>query len=152
MKLSQDKRREWIDSLYQKSLTAKPALLKQKIATWDTLFVQKENMSLTPTLYHYVASQYLEFLSSSPANKKQRTTLLDDLIAVSKQGKYADALSYLLAEKINKNERSAKAFEQAYQKIIAENKSDYNAFLYYEIAVRYQQEDKLGDAFYALLA
>ncbi len=146
LKLSQDKRRELIDSLYQKSLTAKPALLKQKIATWDTLFVQKENMSLTPTLYHYVASQYLEFLNSSSANKKQRNNFLDDLIAVSKQGKYADALSCLLAEKINKNERSAKAFEQAYEKIIAENKSDYNAFLYYEIAVRYQQEDKLVDA------
>src|SRR5690606_15215138 len=84
--------------------------------------------------------------NSSSANKKQRNNLLDDLIAVSKQGKYADALSYLLAEKINKNERSAKAFEQAYEKIIAENKSDYNAFLYYEIAIRYQQEDKLVDA------
>lgn len=148
LKKSRRDRLAFIDSLYRTSLLEKPLLLKQDLSRWAPILSEKENISLSPTLYHLLTYSYINFLSRNQSiNSKERTTLIEELLAVSRSSKSADAISYLLSLNLSEKQFSSPRMqEKAYLKIIDENKSDYNAFLYFEVAQSYFWNREISDA------
>lgn len=124
-----------IDSIFQKSIENKDLLLKDSIDKWLPLFADTTNVSLTPTLYHFNINSYLAFLRlDREANISRIESLSNDLLAINAKGSYHNATSYLLLNNISKENGDPKDKINELKKIIAQNKSDFNAYIYSMIA------------------
>ncbi len=136
---------QMIDSIFRLSISDVNGLSAQPITRWKGLFVESRNLSLNPTLYHFLSYQYLDFLNTfkdvSTANKDK---LKARLLTISTENNYPDARSYIMSNdwKWNHIEESV----DEYLKNIAGNKSDYNAFLLYQIAVAFNDIGKKATA------
>ncbi|WP_313191141.1 alpha-2-macroglobulin family protein [Sphingobacterium sp.] len=124
-----------LDSLFNKSLENKDLLLKQPIEDWKSLFSTSKNFSLSPTLYHFNSNAYLAFLRGNRVkNAVKIKKLSEDLFSINKKAGYADATSYLMVNNISPSYQKKDAYVDALKNVIAQNKSDYNAFIYAIIA------------------
>lgn len=137
-----------IDSLYALSLKEQQILLKEPLTDWIRILSPQDNSSLSPTLYHYLSYAYLTYLATNEAeNLEKRQVLIDELLKRSREMNANDAVSYLLSKKIDPNSiNSNEKFEKVYLDIINSNKSDYNAYLYFEIASAYLSGDNTARA------
>ena len=132
-----DKKFAIIDSIFSQSIQSKKELLSLDTKNWTTIFSEVNNLSLSPTLYHIMVYHYLDFLKQASTKKEARIKeLQNDLLAINKENKYDDATVYLLTREIpvysyrGQNENFIAQFEE----IIKRHKSNYNAFLLYQIA------------------
>lgn len=124
-----------LDSLFNKSLENKDLLLKQPIENWKSLFATSKNLSLSPTLYHFNINPYLAFLRRDrEKNAAKIKNISEDLLSINKKAGYADATSYLLVNNISPSYQKKDGYVDALKNVIAQNKSDYNAFIYAIIA------------------
>ena len=124
-----------IDSLFQLSITNKELLVSNDMTKWEGLLEKNQNLSLTPSLYHFLGYQYRNFLSSvENSNKENSNKLNNDLIATSTRQKQYDALNYLLANQALSTTTDTKELMKKYQDIINAQQTPYNAYLLYEIA------------------
>lgn len=148
LKKSRKERMLFIDSLYASSLKNKERLTQENLSKWAAIFAEKENISLSPTMYHYLAYFYISFLNSSDApNPKLKAQLVEDLLQQSRALKSADAISYLLSLQLDRSKfTTLKKQSDAYYKLIESNKSDYNAYLYFELASAYESGRKYTEA------
>ncbi len=131
-----------IDSIFQLSLKDKRILITSLIKQWTPILEETHNPSLTPTIYHLLIYPYMDFLrqaSNVKANDKIKA-LKNDLMVINKAYGYRDAISYLLSRDVVRSYRS-KEFIQSYEDIVKEYLSDYNAFLLYQIALWYDNEE-----------
>lgn len=148
LKMSRKERMLFIDSLYASSLKNKQELAQENLPKWAAIFADTENISLSPTMYHYLGYFYISFLNlSNSPNPKQRAQLVEDLLQRSRTSKSADAISYLLSAQLDRSKfTTLKKQADAYYKIIESNKSDYNAYLYFELASAYKSEQRHTEA------
>ncbi|WP_254534186.1 MG2 domain-containing protein, partial [Sphingobacterium sp. LZ9M9] len=124
-----------LDSLFNKSLENKDLLLKQPIEDWKSLFSSSKNFSLSPTLYHFNSNAYLAFLRGNRVkNAVKIKNISEDLLSINKKAGYADATSYLMVNNISPSYQKKDGYVDALKNVIAQNKSDYNAFIYTIIA------------------
>ncbi|GAA4135999.1 alpha-2-macroglobulin family protein [Sphingobacterium kyonggiense] len=123
----------FVDSLFQSSLKMKEILAKEPIESWNYLFTDLENLELSPTLYHHIALNYFQFLSYY---KKENSVKLEELTrnldSLNKSLGLANAqANFLFLQKsINKNSYDLEDLKQ----IVDSQKSDYNAYILWEIA------------------
>src|SRR5690606_14210153 len=124
-----------LDFLFNKSLENKDFILKQPIEDWKSLFASSKNFSLSPTLYHFNSNAYLAFLRGNRVkNAAKINNISEDLFSINKKAGYADATSYLMVNNISPSYQKKDSYVDALKKVIAEIKSDYNAFIYAIIA------------------
>ncbi len=142
--LSADRKTKYaiIDSLFNHSIQNKEQLLAQPIERWTSLFTDSNNLTLSPTLYHFNINPYLAFLRLDQKNNSKKIEALSkELFAINEKAGYNDANSYLLANNVYFNNRNYEDYIKTYKAVIAKNKSNYNAFIYTLIANLYQQQN-----------
>jgi len=132
---------QMIDSIFRLSISDTNGLSTQPITRWKGLFVETRNLSLNPTLYHFLSYQYLDFLNTlKGVNRTNRDKLEERLLTISTENNYLDARSYIMSKDWKWNHIEERVDE--YLKNIASNKSDYNAFLLYQIATAFNDIGK----------
>jgi len=137
-----------VDSLFSLSLKEKDLLIGSSIKHWTPLLEKRYNLILTPTIYHFLAYQYIGFLKQSSDRQEamDKVKALDGhLLAVNKKYGYRSATSYLLTRDIV---YGSEDFIKSYEEVIKNHKSHYNAYLLYQIAQWYN--DSKGDKAKAL--
>src|SRR5690606_4508957 len=86
-----------IDSIFRLSISDTNGLSTQPITRWKGLFVETRNLSLNPTLYHFLSYQYLDFLNTlKGVNRTNRDKLEERLLTISTENNYLDARSYIM--------------------------------------------------------
>lgn len=135
-----------IDSLYKLSLSNTQLLQKENISNWKEMFVDMSNVSLTPTLYHYLSYSYLNFLKNDNILGSQ---LIEDktneIIAFNDKNGYDDASSYILSEGIKHQNTYSRDYELNYEKVIEQYHCNYSVYLIHQLAEYYNrnnQQDK----------
>lgn len=132
---------QMIDSIFRLSISEANGLSADPITRWKGLFVETRNLSLNPTLYHFLSYQYLDFLNTlKDVNIANKDKLKERLLTISTENNYLDARSYIMSNDWKWNHIEERADE--YLKNIASNKSDYNAFLLYQIATAFNDIGK----------
>ncbi len=127
-----------IDSLFRLSLTQKDRLVREPIQKWADMFEEQKNISLTPTLFHFLAHHYLNFLSGYEDDNGPRTAqLTQELVQLNKAHPYHDASAFLRSYKLQIHSWNLETVLPKLLEVIEQQKSDYNAFLYYQIATAY---------------
>ncbi|MGE8379464.1 MAG: tetratricopeptide repeat protein, partial [Sphingobacterium sp.] len=130
-----------IDSIFRLSISDVSSLSAEPIARWKGLFVETQNMSLNPTLYHFLGYQYLDFLNTLKAtNAADKDKLKKQLLAISTKNDYPDASSYIMSYDWKWNNIEER--EGGYLEHIKTYKSDYNAFLLYRLAASFNDIGK----------
>jgi TonB-dependent SusC/RagA subfamily outer membrane receptor len=129
-----------IDSVFIQSLKNETALAQQKTDKYIDLFSEVQNLSLTPTIYHYLSYQYLDFLKQL-SKKQEYETLQQKILALNKKQEFDDAISYLLTRNIQINNWRQDWIPEVEQ-VIKNHSSNYNAYLLYTIANSYYDRDK----------
>ncbi len=126
------------DALYQSQKT----LVKEKITDWPLQFESYENVSLTPTLFHYFMQDYFTFLSQKNwnisdeqniKNKQKQLEVFDALKKVNAQQKWYDSYAYFEAQRTN--ELDPESQEIFYKKLLQNKwiqKSEYQAQIIYD--------------------
>ena len=136
-----------IDSLFNLSLEPKGALLQAPLEKWADLFVSTQNVSLSPTLYHFLAYQYIDFIASyERGNGDKVNKLKEEIIAINENKGYANATSYLLSLRQGNSYLPALEMATNYLDIITRNKSDYNAYLLAQVAGIYNSRGDKKEA------
>ncbi|MFD2553034.1 alpha-2-macroglobulin family protein [Sphingobacterium tabacisoli] len=136
-----------IDSLFHLSLEPKGALLQAPLEKWADLFVSTQNVSLSPTLYHFLAYQYIDFIASyERGNGDKVNKLKEEIIAINESKGYTNATSYLLSLRQDNSYLPALEMATNYLDIIARNKSDYNAYLLAQVAGIYNSRGDKKEA------
>ncbi len=136
-----------IDSLFNLSLEPKESLLQSPLEKWGDLFVSIQNVSLSPTLYHFLAYQYIDFLATYQRDNEDKVnTLKQNIIAINQSKGYANATSYVLSLKQGNSYGPALETATNYLNIIAKNKSDYNAYLLAQVAGIYNSRNNKKEA------
>ncbi|HMR17681.1 MAG TPA: MG2 domain-containing protein [Sphingobacterium sp.] len=132
-----------IDQLFSLSLFPKDVLTHEPIQKWQDMFVEQRNLSLTPTLFHFLAHQYLNFLQFAEKGEQsaKTTALTHELAQLNRTGEYSDATAYLLSYRLAIHSWNIESELQKYLAIINKQKSDYNAFLLYQVANAYQENN-----------
>lgn len=125
-----------IDSIFNVSLKPTELLLNQKSDKWISLFSEVHNLTLTPTIYHFLSHNYLDFLNKTET-KEEYNILLKNILAINSKNKYADATSYLLTRKIEMHSYNHQDWIPKIKKIVEEYPSNYNSYLLYKIAESY---------------
>lgn len=130
-----------IDSIFRRSISDVNGLSSEPITKWKDLFVETRNLSLNPTLYHFLSYQYLDFLNTlkdtSAVNKDK---LKAQLSAINMRNNYQDAGSYMMSYDWKWDNIEARAGD--YLKSMQLNKSNYNAFLFYRLAMSFNDIGK----------
>lgn len=140
--VSEKQKRDYIDSVFNRSLEPKEFLINEPLEKWSAMLTDRQNVVLSPTLYHFLAYQYLAYLQQTEGEKSIATSRLwGDLLSINKSKGYGDATAYLLALPKSTMYRHDPARITAYKDIIAQQKSDYNAYLLFQIADSYHHED-----------
>lgn len=130
-----------IDSIFRLSISDVNSLSAEPVARWKGLFVETRNMSLNPTLYHFLGYQYLDFLNTLKAtNAADKDKLKKQLLAISTKNDYPDASSYIMSYDWKWNNIEER--EGDYLEHIKTYKSDYNAFLLYRLAASFNDIGK----------
>ncbi|TDQ82887.1 alpha-2-macroglobulin family protein [Sphingobacterium yanglingense] len=138
-----------IDSLFNLSLEPKESLLQAPLEKWGDLFVSIQNVSLSPTLYHFLAYQYIDFLATYQRDNEDKVNKLkQNIIAINQSKGYANATSYVHSLKQGNSYAYGTALETTtnYLDIIAKNKSDYNAYLLAQVAGIYNSRNNKKEA------
>ncbi len=125
-----------IDSLFQLSIQEKTILEKEDTKDWLNLFIDSTNRTLTPTLYHYVAYNYINLLGTwtIDSNLEKIDIISKGLAAINEKRNFRDAESFLRSQRILNLKSNNLLWFEAIRKQIDAYKSDYNAFLLYDIA------------------
>ena len=136
-----------IDSLFTLSLEPKEALLQAPLEKWGDLFVTTQNVSLSPTLYHFLSYQYIDFLATYQRDNSYKINKLKEkIIAINQSKGYTNATSYVLSLKQDNSYGPALETATKYLNIIAKNKSDYNAYLLAQTAGIYNSRGNKKEA------
>ncbi|MCA5005570.1 alpha-2-macroglobulin family protein [Sphingobacterium bovistauri] len=135
------KKRQLIDSIFRESLKNEQILTKQSSEKFIGLFSEVKNLTLTPTIYHFLSYQYLDFLKQ--INKTEEyNALYQSILALNKKNKFADATSYLLTKDIETYHYRNQEWIPKIEQIINTYPSDYNAYLLYLVANSYYDSKK----------
>ena len=129
-----------IDSVFKESIKNESLLIPQKSDKFIDLFSQVHNLSLTPTIYHFLSYQYLDFLKQL-SKTKEYDNLQQNIRTLNKNQGFSDATSYLLTRNIQMNYWNHDWIPQVEQ-IINTHASNYNAYLLYMIANSYYDRIK----------
>src|SRR5690606_23959343 len=70
LKASGTQKLEIIDAKFKESLKLTELLLNQKSNKWISLFSDVRNLTLTPTIYHFLSYQYIDFLNQVGKTKE----------------------------------------------------------------------------------
>ncbi|MGN0003302.1 MAG: alpha-2-macroglobulin family protein [Sphingobacterium composti] len=130
-----------IDSIFRESIKNESLLIQQKSDNFIDLFSQVQNLTLTPTIYHFLSYQYLDFLKQV-SKTKEHDSIRNSLLILNNKNKYDDATVYLLTRDLEIGYYWNKDWISKVEDIINSHTADYNAFLLYQIANIYFQEDK----------
>lgn len=134
-----------IDSIFRLSISDANSLSQQAITRWKGLFVETRKLSLNPTLYHFLSYQYLDFLNTlKGVHAADKDQLKEKLLAISSSNNYSDAFSYIMSYDWKWDHIEERA--DGYLKSLASNKSDYNAFLLYQVASAFKNNGKKAQA------
>lgn len=129
-----------IDSVFKESIKNETLIIPHKSDKFIDLFSEVQNLSLTPTIYHFLSYQYLDFLKQI-SKTKEYDILRQNILALNKKHNFNDATGYLLTRTIQINNWRQDWIPQVEQ-IINNHSSDYNAYLLYQIANSYYNKDK----------
>jgi TonB-dependent SusC/RagA subfamily outer membrane receptor len=135
------KKMQIIDSLFKESIKNEQLLTHTKSDNYNSLFVVIKNLSLTPTVYHFLSYQYLDFLKQIQQSK-EHDNLYQNILAINKKYGFDNAISYLLTKDISMNHYATEEWVPKIENIIAKYPSDYNAYLLYTIANSYFERNK----------
>lgn len=124
-----------IDSLFSLSLSQREMLTREPIQNWHGIFVEQKNSSLTPTLFHFLAHAYLNFLDNIGNQQiEKKASLIKELEQLNKLGTYNDATAYLMSYRLSINYWNYDNELPKFLNIIDKQHSNYNAYLLYQIA------------------
>lgn len=131
-----------IDSLFNLSLSQKELLVQESIEDWKAMFAEQKNLTLTPTLFHFLTYYYLNFLQNVKNEKDEKAaSLTRELERLNKTGKYNDATAYLMSYRLSIQQWNVKAELPKFLGIIDKQESTYNAYLLYQIAAAQQSQN-----------
>jgi len=132
-----EKKKRIIDSVYNLSIQDREGLERSKIESWSAMLNDQKNISLSPTLYHFVTKDYLAFLMrDKKENKKKIDDLIKHLTALNKRNDYADAQANLRFITLDISYSNNLIFNDEVSKIIKSQKSNFNAYLLFLLAKR----------------
>lgn len=127
-----------VEALFSRSLQNNTSLLvEQPIAEWRTIISDIPNQTLAPTLFHLLAYPYLDFLERrhSPTEKEKSEALTQELQDINKAKNFTDAYAYISFRPYSQfGMHEVARHQDTVEKIIAENKTDYNAYILYQLA------------------
>ena len=125
-----------IDSLFQLSIQEKTLLENEQTKDWLELFEDSTNRILTPTLFHYVGYNYINFLGTSTIEQNQPKidSISASLSTINESRNFPDAESFLRSQHLIDLKSNNLLWFEAIRKQIDSYKSDYNVFLLYELA------------------
>src|SRR5690606_23780963 len=127
-------KQKMIDSLFNLSLARPDLLIREPIQKWTDTFEEQQNISLTPTLFHFLAHHYLLFLRSYESDKMPWTDKLIHLLSkLNEKHSFADASMILISYILQLDCLYSESMRPQIQTNIRLQKSDYYAFLYYKI-------------------
>ena len=132
--LSIENRVQIIDSLFKISLSHKDELIKEPLLTWKTLLNSENEIRLTPTIYHILALNYLDFLNVDPANDSLCLSLKQEIQEVNKKNNYKDASAYLIYRPYINNYSYNRDSDDTLLNLIPTIESEFNAYVYYHLA------------------
>ena len=142
MSQNQTGRDKTVDSLFTLSLSAKERLVEENIEDWKAMFGEQKNVTLTPTLFHFLAHPYLHFLRNvENKDDKKVASVIRELELLNRVGKYNDATAYLLSHQLTINEWNIDTQLPKFLAVIDKQESNYNAYLLYQIAAVQQSRD-----------
>lgn len=139
---------KYIDSVFNNSTAPKELLINEHLEKWSDMFVETQNPSLSPTLYHFLTYQYLDFLYTQGQNQNTKAhKLREELIEINKKKGYANATSYLLTRNLPTLQYLTQQNTiTTYEEIIENYKSDYNAYLLFQLAHSYDRQGNKKEA------
>ncbi|SKB92950.1 TonB-dependent outer membrane receptor, SusC/RagA subfamily, signature region [Sphingobacterium nematocida] len=139
---------KYIDSVFNNSTAPKELLINEHLEKWSDMFVETQNQSLSPTLYHFLTYHYLDFLYTQGQNQNTKAhKLREELIEINKKKGYANATSYLLTRNLPTLQYLTQQNTiTTYEEIIENYKSDYNAYLLFQLAHSYDRRGNKKEA------
>lgn len=136
-----DNRIDIIDSLFRLSLSNKVALTKEPLSNWKTLLTSDKEMILTPTMYHLLALNYLDFLKVDPTKNSISKALNKELEQLNQDNMYRDASAYLIFRPYLKGNSYYGNQADTLLKLLPTIESEFNAHIYYVLAKQKDQKE-----------
>ena len=134
-----------IDSIFQQALENKQLLKKEGLTNWQYLLTDSTNQSLTPTLFHQIGLQYINFLPNMGKKSEPKIQqLADEISTLNRSAGYTNAEAYLAYRKLML--KPSNNLQKALLQQVETYKSDFNAFLLSKVAELLAAREKYVEA------